>query len=146
MTERTRHDAGATAVEFAIVLPLLLTLIGSLLALGLHMTYAALAQHAANIGLRTAVVPTAGGGYPSDAQVRARLASSLGGVLPAPQPEPVLDDPATGSRRQGDPLTVRVTYQVPVVSAAARLVPVPGLRSAFDALGSVTGTARGRRE
>lgn len=57
---RFRCDRGATAVEFALLVPFVLVLLAGLVFLGLRTVYAALAQDAAKEAVRTAALPPAG--------------------------------------------------------------------------------------
>jgi len=146
-----QSDRGTTSVEFAIVLPVLLTLIGGVMVLALAMVYSGLAEHAARIGLREAVIRTSGG-YPEEARVREFVDKSLGTFMPAPlnnRPLLVRDpgDVAKSVRKiQGDRITVRVEYEIPVVSSALGLIPDAGLRAKMADLATITRTAKGRLE
>ena len=150
---RTR-DAGATTVEFALVLPVMLILISGVLSFGLAMTYAGLAEYGASVGLRKAVIRTSGG-YPGDAVVRTTIGDALSGLLPTPTNTDVLTRNAgdraartgrTRSLAQGDRVTVRVVYTVPGVTAALGLLPDSGFQDAMIGLATVERTAVGRLE
>lgn len=137
---RTRREEGATAVEFALVLPVFLLLVGGVLALGLRMFYSAVAEHSVRQGLREATVPQ--GGYSSAEEVRAAVANSAKGVL---SPD-AFECSGCGSGQQGDEVTVTVTYEIEAVTAASKLMPVPFLQDAFERLATVTTSAEGRLE
>lgn len=151
VVRRLRGDRGATAVEFAIVLPIALLLIATVLLFALRMTYAALADHAARVGLKKATIRTSQG-YPSDAAVRTTVdglfaADLLGTPTSFTVTRTLLADSRPG---QGDPIRVQVAYTVPGFSAASVLVPelgpFKGLRASLQDLGTVTRTADGRSE
>lgn len=144
MRRRLRGDSGATAVEFALVVPVALLLLGSILVFALHMTYAALADHAARVGLKKAVIRTSQG-YPSDAAVRTTVDNLFANSL--------LGDPTslTVERQddrvaQGDTVRVTVVYTVPAVRRATGLVPFDGLRDSLRQLAVITRVADGRAE
>lgn len=146
------RDAGATSVEFALVLPLFLTLIAGVLVFGLAMFYAGLAEHAARTGLRKAVIRTSTG-YPGAAAVRSTINTSLAGLLPDPTNSNatlVVRDPVDAAVNprgaQGDRVTVTVEYDLPAVGAALRLIPDNALRAAMADLATVERTAEGRLE
>jgi Flp pilus assembly protein TadG len=145
---RTRGDRGATSVEFALMLPVALLLIGSIVVLALHMTYAALADHAARVGLKKAVIRTSAG-YPTDAAVRTTVDGLFGSdLLGGPQSLTVTRQ--DGIPAQGDTVRVTVVYQVPAVSKAAALVPdapiFDGVRAGMERLAVIRRVAEGRSE
>lgn len=145
MTRRLRGDSGATAVEVALVLPILLLLLGGVLSLGLHMTYSALAGHTAEVALRKATIRTSTG-YPTQAQVDSSVrAMPLTDVLGDPsEPVSLQVVSPTGRQRQGDRVTVTVAYDVPALRAAAGAVY--GLRTVFERLATIERTVQGRLE
>jgi len=145
-------DRGTTSVEFAIVLPVLLTLIGGVMVFALAMVYSGLAEHAARIGLRTALIRTSAG-YASAADVRTTVNAALSGVMPNPSNNDstllvrdLVDVANSTVGAQGDRVTVRVDYEIPVVSSALSLIPDDGLRTKMAGLATITRTAEGRLE
>lgn len=157
MTSRERDESGATAVEFALVVPLLLTFLGGLMALALHVAYAGVAEHTVREGLREATTKTSLG-YGQQSDVVEEINSSVPGFLPDAQEvrcfagtiAPGADVPS-GSvcpelrlTRQGEEVTVQVTYELPGVTGLLGLVPLVG--DDLAELSTVTREARGRRE
>lgn len=149
-----RGDRGATALELALLAPLLLTIVGGLLVFGLRSFYGGVADYSAKEAARHASIPdgtrTADGrrAYPSEAAVGAAAASAVPGILGAPSAVEVCPPTCTPacsscSSREGQPVAVTVTWDVPVLTAALSLVPF--LNSGPDA-GQVVGTASRRRE
>ncbi|MCU1693560.1 MAG: hypothetical protein JWM64_2651 [Frankiales bacterium] len=160
MTAFLRRDRGATTVEAALVLPLALALLGGILLFGLRLTYAALADHAAAVGLRTATlrgttsylddVTGNTSRYPNKAKVTTSVTGLFGGVLGSPT-SVALGVPSV-TKKQGVAVQLTLTYDVPAVHAAADLVD--GVLSllaghAVDLgtpLGTVTASKTGRLE
>lgn len=144
MTRRLRGDDGATAVEVALVLPLLLMLLGGILVFGLRMTYGALATHTAEVGLRDATLRTSAG-YPSESDVRDGVeAMAITDLLGDPDSVTLAVTSTTTRKRQGDRVTVTVAYDVPAVRAAAGIVPF--LSSTLESLATIEQTVDGRLE
>ncbi len=144
---RCQGDRGTTAVETALVLPVVLLLLGGTLTFALHAVYAGLADYAVREGLRTATVHPQVGGFADVAKVR----STVTGLFPSdllgpPQSVLLRTVTTTGSPGQGDLVQVEVTYVVPGIATAADLVPGTGLKSALASLATITRTASGRRE
>lgn len=143
-TRRLRGDTGATAVEFALVVPVALLLMGSILVFALHMTYAALADHAARVGLKKAVLRTSQG-YPSEGAVRTTVDDLFANSLLG-DPTSLQVERQDGTVAQGDTVKVTVVYTVPAVRTASGLVPFAGLRESLRKLATVTRVADGRAE
>lgn len=147
-----RNEAGAVAVEFALITPLLLTFIGGLFAIGLHVAYAGLADNAAREGLRKATIRQSGVGYGDQAAVLAAINDKKPGFLPDALPADVTCTVGTSTapcpvekrNRQGDTVTVTVTFRLPGVTSALRLVPFVG--GGLSDISEVTRSAKGRRE
>lgn len=101
-----RSRRGATVVEFAIVAPLLLTLVLGVVQLSLAMNRAQGLHAAAREGARAASLETT-----TDAQVRSAVASALDGVTGAAT-STVTITPATDrpcDQRSGQTVTVQVS-------------------------------------
>ena len=137
------RDEGATAIEVALILPMFLAIVLMTLYGGLYLYYAAVAEHVARHAVRDATLPVSGTStYPSTGQVYTDAKSTGGALIPAPTSvslasTPSYDDPP----REGDEVTVTVTYQLPAVQAVANaLWFLPKPRT------NITRTATGRRE
>lgn len=138
-----KRDEGATAIEFALVLPVLLAIVLFTLYGALYLYYAAVAEHVARAAVRDATLPAHGNSsYPSDTDVYDAAKAAGGALMPDPTSVQV-SEPADASNppREGDPVTVTVTYQLPAVATVARtlwFLPTP--------TSSITRSATGRRE
>ena len=142
-TKRSPRDEGATAIEVALVLPMVLATVLMTFYGGLYLYYAAVAEHVARHAVRDATLPVSGTStYPTTDQVYSTAKSKGSALIPAPtsvsvSSNPSYDDPP----REGDEVTVTVTYQLPAVKAVAdALWFLPKPRT------TVTRTATGRRE
>lgn len=154
---RRRGDDGATTVETALVLPVALVLLAGVLLFALRATYTALADHAVAVGLRTATlrgtttyvddVTGLQSRYPNQARVASVTGGLLGGLLGPPSTVQltVRSVRTSQTKQQGDEVSLTLTYDLPAVQAAARLVPFAG-DSLATGLGTVTASASGRLE
>jgi Flp pilus assembly protein TadG len=135
---REDRDRGATAVEFSIVLPVVLTVIFFTLYGALFFYYSAIADHVAQTVARQASLPALGTttDYPSAAQVTTD-ASNVGGPMIA-KPFSVT---ATGGTAEGDLVTVTVVYHLPVLSQVFSWANISG--SSID---TITRTVQERRQ
>lgn len=137
-------DRGATALEFALVAPIAILVIATLTTFALHMTYSALADHTARVGLQKGVLRMSTG-YATEAEVKASIESVFAGnVLGNPDTVQLVRQDAVPG--QGDTVRVRVTYTVAPVDAAAGLAPPGPLRDVLRQLATITRTAEGRAE
>lgn len=138
---RLRSDSGATAVEFAVAFPVLLVVVCMALYGGLYLYYAAVAEHVARDAARDASIPVAGTAtYPSDSGVSREATHAGDTLIPNPTSVSVTSTPGDPPR-EGDEVTVAVTYDLPAVAEAAKLlwfIPSPPT--------SITRTASARRE
>lgn len=114
-----RKDDGATALEFALVAPILFVLIFVVLYAGMYYFYAAVADHVARAVARDASIPSHGV-YPSEADEQAVAESTAGTLLPSPTSVGLSSTPRPA---EGSELTVTVTYDIPGLSAVGRLLP-----------------------
>lgn len=117
--QRPRKDDGATAVEFALVAPIVFLLIFVVIYAGMYFFYAAVADHIAQVVARDAAVPSHGA-YPSADDEDALARSKAGTLLPAPTS---VDLTPTPSAAEGNELTVTVTYDIPGLSTVSQLLP-----------------------
>jgi Flp pilus assembly protein TadG len=102
-SDRCRDERGSAAVEFALVLPLLLLLLVAGVQVGVLARDDLVLTHSARAGAREATVDA------DDERVRSAAAASAPGLDPAAL-EIAIE--RTGSR--GDPVTVSVAYDAPV--------------------------------
>ena len=96
-------DRGSATVEFALVLPLILTMAVALLQVGLFAKDALIAQDAARAGARQAAVST------DDGEARQSAVDAAAGLDPD-----LLDVTVTRDSGVGGSVTVRVVYHAPV--------------------------------
>lgn len=131
------------------MMPVALILIATITVFALHMTYAALADHAARVGLKKATIRTSAG-YPTQAGVETTVDGLFANDLLGDPTEVSLVREGAATVLQGDPVTVSVTYTLPAVAAAAGLVAgievFGDFSDALFDLSTVTRTARGRSE
>lgn len=105
---RLRDERGVTAVEFALVYPLALLFIFSILYTGLRAWTAVVAHDAARDGARYASVRASNSDpFPSDAQIAAYVAAN---ESPDWLPAPVVTVTSQGSGG-GSQVTVEVSYE-----------------------------------
>lgn len=154
-----RREHGAVTVEFALMFPLLMLVVGFMLALGLRTFWSALADYATRDMARYAGLQKTTTYYPNRTDVVKDGAAIFGGTLGTPTVTltetaattltPAYDQDASFDSRlgEGDTVTVTTTWNVPGLSALVGIVkglPVIG----FDMSGfaTVTHTASARRE
>jgi Flp pilus assembly protein TadG len=123
-----RSERGAMAVEFALIAPLVLFLIGALLALGFYGVFNAIVQNAVREAARFAAVPVDPYAdlYPSEDAVRAHLVAEAPSVMGSPSSF-ALTRTGGSSPGNGDIVTVTVTYRTPVLSSIKGLLQGAGL-------------------
>lgn len=114
-----RKDDGATAVEFALVAPVLFIFIFVVIYAGMYYFYSAVADHVARAVARDASIPSHGI-YPSEADEQALAHSTAGSLLPSPTSVGLSSTPRAA---EGNELTVTVTYDIPGLSTVGRLLP-----------------------
>ena len=122
---RLAKDDGATAVEFALVAPIVLALIFAVVYAGVYFFYAAAADHIARVVARDASIPSHGA-YPTVGDERTVAENAAGSLLPSPTTVSLTPTP---SAAEGNELTVTVTYDIPGLSAIGQLMtflPAPG--------------------
>lgn len=140
---RTR-DEGATALEFAIVLPVVLAVCFFALYGGMFFFYSAVADHVARAVARQVSIPTgqSGSAYPdaTAGTVLSDAKSAAGTLLPNPTSAVATSSPTTSTPAQGDLVTVTVSYQLPVLSQLATVIP------GLTAMDSISRSASERRQ
>ena len=114
-----RRDEGATALEFALVAPILFTLIFVVIYAGMYYFYAAVADHVARAVARDASIPSHGI-YPSEADEKTVADSTAGTLLPSPTRVGLSSTPREA---EGNELTVTVPYDIPGLSTVGQLLP-----------------------
>jgi Flp pilus assembly protein TadG len=135
-----RRDEGTTAVEFALVLPAIVTTVFFGLYGGLYFYYGAMADHVARSVAREVSIPIGqtGSAYPDadPATVTADAKSVAGNLMPSPTSVTTTSLPASGTPEEGDMVTVTVTYKLPGLSV------IPG----FGSIDTITRSASERRQ
>jgi Flp pilus assembly protein TadG len=138
------RDEGATAVEMALILPVVFTVVFFTLYGAMFVYYSAIADHVAQKVAREVSIPTGstGSSYPDAVHglVSGDVSSAAGGLIPTPQGWSTTSLPSTGEPQEGDLVTVSVTYHLPVLSQLSSLVP------GLTGIDSVTRSATERRQ
>jgi Flp pilus assembly protein TadG len=144
-----QQDAGAVAVEFALVFPVFLAIVGFMLAVGLRAIYVALAEHEVREAAREASIRTTSSPvspYPDQVDRTALCADAappIGGVRYTPASDcSVVNLPATSSPGEGDVVTVTVTWRLPMLESFFGWVPGTSL----DALATIRASGSVIRE
>ncbi|HVW80083.1 MAG TPA: TadE/TadG family type IV pilus assembly protein [Mycobacteriales bacterium] len=145
-----RRDEGATALEFAIVLPVVLSVVFFALYGAMYFFYGAVADHVARTVVREVSIPVTGNSnYPDiDCQsgstctaVTADANSAAGSLLPNPSSAVPTWNPDNGQPpQQGDLVTVTVTYKLPLLDQLASVIP------GLSAIDTMTRSASERRQ
>jgi Flp pilus assembly protein TadG len=142
----SESESGHTAVEFALVAPLVVALLFTALFLLLHAFYSAVADHGARDTARFAAIQVQGGnGYPDDAAIAAK-AAALDTLLGTPQSVVVdrrsgasgagtcaPDAGAANPCGEGDVVTVTIVYSTP---ALAQMPLVPSSAATITRVGT----------
>ncbi|MGN6474658.1 MAG: TadE/TadG family type IV pilus assembly protein [Mycobacteriales bacterium] len=138
------RDEGATALEFAIVLPVVLATCFFALYGAMFFYYSAVADHVARSVARQVSIPTgqSGSAYPDSTAgtVLSDAKSAAGSLLPNPTSAVASSSPTTTTPAQGDLVTVTVTYQLPVMSQLATVIP------GLSAISTISRSASERRQ
>ena len=116
---RRTDDSGATAVEFALVAPIVFLLIFGALYGAVYAYYSAVAAHVARAVARDAAIPEHGV-YPSTADEVTVADHATGTMMPNPTSVSVTPTPAVG---EGNAVTVTVTYELPALVQIGRVFP-----------------------
>lgn len=138
------RDEGATALEFALVLPVIVVVTFFALYGAMFFFYSAVADHVARSVARQVSIPTgqSGSAYPdaTAATVVTDAKNAAGGFIPNPDSAVATKSPSTGTPQQGDMVTVTVTYKLPVLSSISSVIP------GFSSITTITRSASERRQ
>jgi Flp pilus assembly protein TadG len=138
--DAARRDEGATALEFALVFPVVAMVCFTALYGAMFFFYSAVADHVARSVARQVSIPVGQSGSPypdaNAATVMADAKNAAGALIPDPTSAVATRTPSTGTPKQGDFVTVTVTYKIPLFSS------LPGLSS----LETITRSASARRQ
>lgn len=135
-----KKDEGATALEFALVFPVVAFVCFMALYGAMFFYYGAVADHVARSVARQVSIPVgqSGSAYPdaTAGTIATNAKKAAGGLLPNPTSATATRAPATGTPKQGDFVTVTVTYKLPLFSS------IPG----FSSLDTITRSSSARRQ
>lgn len=110
LTDHTRRDdRGAAAVEFALVLPILLLLVLGIVQFGLTFTQWLEMESAAREGARWGSL-----GYAA-ADIRTRVRAAAPGLNPPLTDAQITVTPLDPGNHPSDPVSVSITYSTPVL-------------------------------
>jgi len=115
----TTGDSGATAVEFALVAPIVILLVFGTLYGAVYAYYSAVAAHVARVVARDAAIPEHGV-YPSTADELTVADNATGDMMPDPTSVSITPTPAVG---EGNAVTVTITYDLPALVQIGRVFP-----------------------
>jgi Flp pilus assembly protein TadG len=145
-----RRDEGATALEFAIVLPVVLSVMFFALYGAMFFFYGAIADHVARTVSRVVSIPVTGNSAYPDVNcqsgqtcpaITAAAEKAAGSLLPNPTDAVVTWAPSNGQApEQGDLVTVTVTYKLPLLDQLASVIP------GLSAIDTMTRSASERRQ
>jgi Flp pilus assembly protein TadG len=120
-------EAGATAVETAMILPVVFAVLFFSLYGALYFYYSAIADHVARSVARTVSIPVGqtGTAYPDATPgTVTQDADNVGGsLIPNPTSVTTTNKPGNGTPAEGDLVTVTVTYKLPALSQFVGLIP-----------------------
>jgi hypothetical protein len=138
------RDDGATAVEFALVFPVVVATCFFALYGAMYFFYGAVADHVARSVARQVSIPVGQSGSPypdADAStVMSDAKKAAGSLLPDPTSAVATRAPSSGTPKQGDFVTVTVTYKLPLLSQLASVVP------GISGIDSITRSSSARRQ
>jgi len=119
-THSHRDDRGAAAVEFALVLPILLVLVLGIVQFGITFSQWLEMEHAAREGARWGSI-----GY-AVPDIRAKVRASAPGLNPPLTDEQIAITPADPLNASGEPITVAITYDTMVLPLIGPLIGQAG--------------------
>lgn len=117
MTSRRRDDSGAAAVEFALILPIVLTILFGILQYGLYFNDALGASQGTRAAVRQGIVASSESGVTSTTQLKEMTKDSIGALTGPTYVKVIPPDPWS----RGEPLTVCAMVQ----SNALHFLPLP---------------------
>jgi Flp pilus assembly protein TadG len=144
-------ERGASAVELALVLPILMSVLGIVLTTGLRMVYVGLAEHEARTVVRTASIRTTSSSsspYPDNTAANRLALCGQGAIsLPGTTFSPstgcvITKDPNVSSPSEGDLVTVTLTYQATIIQKFVGWLPA----NILNGLSTITASASASRE
>jgi Flp pilus assembly protein TadG len=142
--DRRESDSGATAVEFALVFPVVVSVLFFTLYGALFFFYSAIADHVARSVAREVSIPVGqtGTAYPdaTPGVVAEDAKQTAGSLIPTPSDVSTTSEPATSTPQEGDLVTVTVTYRLPVLTELSSVIP------GLSGIDSLTRSATDRRE
>ncbi len=104
-----KREKGAVAVEFALILPVLLLLLFGIIQFGILFNYYISITHAAREGVRWAALEHV------ESEVKQKTIDAAPSLNPAlAESDIAVSNPAPTIEDQGDPVTVTVSYSVPI--------------------------------
>jgi Flp pilus assembly protein TadG len=137
-------DTGATAVEFALVFPVVLMVSFFALYGAMYFYYSAVAGHVARTVTRQLSIPVGqtGNSYPAeDTTSLISRADNVGGsMIPNASGATAHNQGNDPTPEEGDLVTVTITYKLPVMSQLASVIP------GLSAIDSISQSATERRQ
>lgn len=122
----TRADRGAAAVEFALVLGLLVVILMGIAQFGITFSQWLAIEHAAREGARWGSLGNDAGTVTDAESIRGKAYAAAPGLEPRLSDARISVTPAAPKNHQGDPVTVTVTYPTPVLPLMGTLFGSPG--------------------
>lgn len=121
------RDSGATAVEFALVFPVVLVAMMFAIYGAMFFYYNAVGGHVARTIARKLSIPVGqtGSGYPGQdaTSLTTDAHNAAGTLIPDPTSASAHSQGNDATPEEGDLVTVTITYQLPVLSQLSSLVP-----------------------
>jgi len=114
-TYKCELDRGAAAVEFALVLPILLLLVLGISQFGITFSQWLEMEHAAREGARWGSLGYPRGTTSNDQTIRGKVYAAAPGLSPRLADANVAVSPVDPANHQGDPVIVTVTYDTPLL-------------------------------
>jgi len=139
-----KDDSGATAVEFALVFPVVLMVMMFALYGAMYFYYSAVAGHVARTVTRQISIPVGqtGSTYPAEdlASLKSRADNVGGSMIPNVSGVSAHNQGNDPTPEEGDLVTVTITYKLPVMTQLASFIP------GLSAIDTISQTATERRQ